>query len=339
MAAILTVRGDDGKLIPIPAIQGTKGVGITSIARTAGTGAPGTTDTYTITLDDGRTSEFTVYNGRNGVDGEGTGTGDMLAYIYDPTGKAQDIFKYTDDKIAAIPTPDVSGQIGTHNTSTAAHSDIRNVANAAKSSADAAQTAANTAAASAQTAQSTANEAKTAAANAATAAQTAQSTATAAQTAAQTAADTATAAQGDALAAQQAAQNAQTAASGKATMSEVNAAISAALAGGAKVATGSYAGSGTYGSSNPNSLTFGFEPKMVVVAGSSSATDQFYSGCWLKGATRGNYQYCRTSTGSLSQAYLSLTWSGNTLSWYTYNSSPVEQGNTSGTTYYWIAIG
>ena len=197
MAAILTVRGDDGKLIPIPAIQGTKGVGITSIART---------------------SEFTVYNGRNGVDGEGTGTGDMLAYIYDPTGKAQDIFKYTDDKIAAIPTPDVSGQIGTHNTSTAAHSDIRNVANAAKSSADAAQTAANTAAANAQTAQSTATAAQTAANNAATAAQTAQSTATAAQTAAQTAADTASAAQGDALAAQQAAQAAQNAAANKAPM-------------------------------------------------------------------------------------------------------------------------
>lgn len=227
MAAILTVRGDDGKLIPIPAIQGTKGVGIASITRTAGNGAPGTTDTYTITLEDGRTSDFTVYNGRNGVDGEGSGSGDMLAYIYDPTGKAQDIFKYTDDKIAAIQTPDVSGQIGTHNTSTTAHSDIRNVANAAKSSADAAQTAANTAAASAQTAQSTANEAKTAAANAATAAQNAQSTATAAQTAAGNAAEQASAAQGDALVAQQAAQAAQNAANGKASTATYTATVTA----------------------------------------------------------------------------------------------------------------
>lgn len=32
---------------------------------------------------------------------------------------------YTDQKIAAIPAPDVSGQINTHNTDTAAHSDIR----------------------------------------------------------------------------------------------------------------------------------------------------------------------------------------------------------------------
>lgn len=34
---------------------------------------------------------------------------------------------YVDDKIAAIPTPDVSGQINTHNTNTSAHNDIRNL--------------------------------------------------------------------------------------------------------------------------------------------------------------------------------------------------------------------
>lgn len=33
--------------------------------------------------------------------------------------------KYTDQKFATIPTPDVSGQIESHNTSTSAHSDIR----------------------------------------------------------------------------------------------------------------------------------------------------------------------------------------------------------------------
>ena len=57
---------------------------------------------------------------------------------------------YTDAKIAAIPTPDVSGQIGTHNTSSDAHSDIRTAvsnaqttANNAASAASAAQTEAN----------------------------------------------------------------------------------------------------------------------------------------------------------------------------------------------------
>lgn len=54
---------------------------------------------------------------------DGKGAGDMLASVYDPKGKAQDVFAYTDQKIAAIPTPDVSGQIETHNTATDAHAD------------------------------------------------------------------------------------------------------------------------------------------------------------------------------------------------------------------------
>lgn len=32
----------------------------------------------------------------------GPGTGDMLANVYDPQGKRTDIFKYTDDRIAAM---------------------------------------------------------------------------------------------------------------------------------------------------------------------------------------------------------------------------------------------
>lgn len=69
---------------------------------------------------------------------DGKGAGDMLASVYDPNGKAQDVFQYadakasaaqsaaatyTDNKIKAIPTPDVSGQIETHNTSENAHAD------------------------------------------------------------------------------------------------------------------------------------------------------------------------------------------------------------------------
>ena len=69
---------------------------------------------------------------------DGKGAGDMLASVYDLKGKAQDVFQYadakasaaqsaaatyTDNKIKAIPTPDVSGQIETHNTSENAHAD------------------------------------------------------------------------------------------------------------------------------------------------------------------------------------------------------------------------
>lgn len=100
--------------------KGDPGNSIQSITRTAGNGEPGTTDTYTITFTDGSTMAFYVYNGKDGV-----GSGDMAASVYDPQGKATDIFKYVDDVLTTIPNPDVSGQIGTHNTDTAAHGDIR----------------------------------------------------------------------------------------------------------------------------------------------------------------------------------------------------------------------
>lgn len=49
--------------------KGDAGRGITSVARTSGTGAAGTTDTYTITYTDGATTNFYVTNGNNGKDG------------------------------------------------------------------------------------------------------------------------------------------------------------------------------------------------------------------------------------------------------------------------------
>lgn len=66
----------------------------------------------------------------------GAGSGDMVSNVYDPQGKAQDIFKYTDDKIAAIPTPDVSGQINAHNADGSAHADIRQAVVQAESNAN-----------------------------------------------------------------------------------------------------------------------------------------------------------------------------------------------------------
>ena len=49
----------------------------------------------------------------------------MLASVYDPQGKRTDVYKYVDDAIGKIPTPDVSAQIKAHNESTTAHPDIR----------------------------------------------------------------------------------------------------------------------------------------------------------------------------------------------------------------------
>ena len=73
------------------------GSSIQSIDRTSGTGAQGTTDTYTVTLTNGDTTTFQVYNGK-----DGSGAGDMTKSVYDPQGKAQDIFAYADAKQAKI---------------------------------------------------------------------------------------------------------------------------------------------------------------------------------------------------------------------------------------------
>ena len=53
---------------------GPQGVSVENIQLTSGNHAPGTTDTYTITLSNDSTFQFTVYNGANG-----TGVGDFMA--------------------------------------------------------------------------------------------------------------------------------------------------------------------------------------------------------------------------------------------------------------------
>lgn len=109
-------RGNTGA----PGPQGATGNGISGIELKSGTHAPGTSDVYTITLTDGTTFDFEVYNGANGQ-----GAGDMLASVYDPRGKRTDVYKYVDDAIGKIPTPDVSVQIKAHNEDKTAHPDIR----------------------------------------------------------------------------------------------------------------------------------------------------------------------------------------------------------------------
>ena len=71
LAALKGAAGADGA-------DGDDGRGIVSVTRTNGTGAAGTTDTYTIAYTDSTSSVFYVYNGADGL-----GTGDMLKSAYD----------------------------------------------------------------------------------------------------------------------------------------------------------------------------------------------------------------------------------------------------------------
>lgn len=131
---LLAVKGNQGDIGP-QGIQGPQGAqgpkggkgdrgdpgsSIASIDRTSGNGAAGTVDTYTITLTDGSTTTFKV---RNGADGDGAG--DMTRAVYDPQGKAKDIFHYVDEAMARGGSWDAEGTaqrlVDEHNTDPEAH--------------------------------------------------------------------------------------------------------------------------------------------------------------------------------------------------------------------------
>ena len=73
---------------------------------------------------------------------------------------------------------------------------------------------------------------------------------------------------------------------------------------GPQIATGSYFGTGTYGTSNPNTLTFDFVPKLVIIKGVQPTVfiNPSTDGCtWIDSCKGGEYH---------------ATWNGNTLSWW-----------------------
>ena len=126
-------------------------------------------------------------------------------------------------------------------------------------------------------------------------------------------------------------------------------AISAAItaSGAARVQVGSYVGTGKYGGSNKNSLTFEFEPKIVHIAcqtpNNNTNASRPHTWFWVKGSgfmyTDDSYQ----TSGDVGRTYCTVAQSGNTISWY--NSVGASYGptncqaNVSGKTYNYIAVG
>lgn len=95
----------------------------------------------------------------------------------------------------------------------------------------------------------------------------------------------------------------------------------------ANIATGTYTGTGTYGSSNTTKLTFDFEPKLVLVAlVNNPSTD------WSIFSSLSNASMVANS------AYNNhVSFSGNTMTWY--GSSALRQHNESGVKYAYVAFG
>lgn len=119
----------------------------------------------------------------------------------------------------------------------------------------------------------------------------------------------------------------------------------------ARCASGSYTGTGVYGTSNKNTITFSFQPKFVIIKepGSTSANGygggltaffcQSASSPTTQSSTAGGFDGSCQDDARRSFLNGRLQGTGNvTLSWYNSNSAR-QQMNASGTTYYYVAIG
>ena len=96
--------------------------------------------------------------------------------------------------------------------------------------------------------------------------------------------------------------------------------------GASRVVSGTYSGNGQYGQGTPNSLSFPFPPKFLMIA-----EPQGYSVIVIN-----NSQYALYS--GVGAWYLFATWSGNSVSWYSPDGER-DQMNSSGKTYTYYAFG
>ena len=119
----------------------------------------------------------------------------------------------------------------------------------------------------------------------------------------------------------------------------------------ARVQVLSYVGTGTYGSSNPCSLTFDFAPKVVRLLGEISSGGNFtvcsiypmnanygvYSAILFTKALTTTYKArLGFSENNYTNSYCKISQDGKTITWYNTGN---DQINTAGYTYYFLALG
>ena len=104
-----------------------------------------------------------------------------------------------------------------------------------------------------------------------------------------------------------------------------------------KIIPGSYVGTGTYGSGNKNSLTFDNPPKMLIVTSSANASYGSTRSYDLLLYISGFNGLAPSSFTSKSGGFylVTISGSGNTVSWYS-SQSAEYQLNKSGVTYNYI---
>lgn len=106
-----------------------------------------------------------------------------------------------------------------------------------------------------------------------------------------------------------------------------------------KIETGSYVGTGTYGQNNPNTLTFGFAPKLVIIGGKNNQNTYGSTIATIASAFFMAIAGKSSSLSSDSSSYEVVSITENSMSWYATENSASYQFNVSGESYHYIAIG
>lgn len=130
--------------------------------------------------------------------------------------------------------------------------------------------------------------------------------------------------------------------------------VAAAQAAGAKIQTGSYVGTGTYGQANPCSLTFDFAPKLIFLMSYLRNGDRYnlfpYADGWITvmyapNLTIGFSDYNSAGFGyrsNLGICYGAKSADSKTISWYFDGSTgdvSFNQANKEAYVYSYVAIG
>lgn len=121
---------------------------------------------------------------------------------------------------------------------------------------------------------------------------------------------------------------------GIATTSEIKDALTT-LSGRTQIEIGSYTGTGTYGSDNPNSLTFDVLPKIIFLYADDDA--YYFYAILIPSTYAGVCIYNGGTDGTTNSIYgLKLSTSGKTVSWYNGGSAFIQH-NTE-TVHKWMTL-
>ena len=107
-----------------------------------------------------------------------------------------------------------------------------------------------------------------------------------------------------------------------------------------QIYAGSYVGTGTSGSSNPNTLTFPFEPKVVFIVSASglpASGEASVLGPLVRGGAVADTAVLYPPA-NFSESFVTVTWESNQVSWY-HGDDSLAQQNYSGAVYNFVVFG